>query len=131
MKDQVRFDDSLKTLERQQSRREAPRVKVSSPVHLLQADFNEVGGKIYNLSTGGIGIRTNYPIATGEWLSLVFDLPDTIGHVRAEGEVVWRQFHGDTPGHEGALFTVGIRFLSLGDPSRKAVYDYVRISNAP
>lgn len=128
MKDLVAFDDSLKTLERQQSRREALRVKVSSIVHLLHADFNQVGGKIYNLSTGGIGIKTNYPIAKGEWLSLVFDLPDTIGHVRAEGEVVWRQFHGDTLGHEGALFTVGIRFLSLGEPSRKAVHDYVRIS---
>jgi hypothetical protein len=131
MKDLVAFDESLKTLERQQSRREALRVKVSSIVNLMQADFNQVGGKIYNLSTGGIGIRTNYPIAEREWLSLVFDLPDTIGHVRAEGEVVWRQFHGDTPGHKGALFTVGIRFLSLGEPSRKAVHDYVRISNAP
>ena len=71
------------------------------------------------------------------WVPLIFvfrgTIVDTIrsSHVRAEGEVVWRQFHGDTPGHKGALFTVGIRFLSLGEPSRKAVHDYVRISNAP
>ena len=131
IKDLVAFDDSLKTLERQQSRREALRVKASSMVHLRQADLKEVGGKIYNLSTGGIGIRTNYPIAMRERLTLVFHLPDTIGPVRAEGEVVWRQFYGDTPGHEGTLFTAGIRFLSLGEQSRKAVHDYVRISNTP
>jgi len=131
MKDLVAFDHSRKTIKRQQSRREALRVEVSSRVHLRQADLNEVGGKIYNLSIGGIGIRTNYPIAKRERLTLVFHLPDTIGHVRAEGEVIWRQFHGDTPGHEGALFTAGIRFLSLGEPSKKAVHDYVKISNAP
>jgi len=131
IKDLVAFDDSLKMLERQQSRREALRVRVSSTVHLRQANLKEVGGEIYNLSTGGIGIRTNYPIAKRERLALVFHLPDTIGHIRAEGEVVWRQFHGDTPGHEGTLFTAGIRFLSLGEPFRKAVHDYVSISNVP
>ena len=131
IKDLVAFDDSLRILEQHQTRRKAPRVKVSSMVHLRPDDLKEVGGKIYNLSTGGIGIRTNYPIAKRKRLTLVFHLPDTIGHVRAEGEVVWRQFHGDTPGHEGTLFTAGIRFLSLGEPSRKAVHDYIRISNAP
>jgi len=131
IKDLVAFEDSLKILEQHQTRRKAPRVKVSSTVYLRQVDLNETGGKIYNLSTGGIGITTNSPIAKREKLTLAFHLPDTIGPVQAEGEVVWRQFHGDTPGHEGTLFTAGIRFLSLGEPSRKAVHDYIRISNAP
>lgn len=131
IKDLVAFDDSLKILERHQSRRETPRVEASSTVHLRQTGVNDMGGKIYNLSTGGIGIRTNYPIAKRELLALAFRLPDTIGLVQAEGEVVWRQFHGDTPGHEGTLFTAGIRFLSLDEPSRNAIYDYIRISNVP
>jgi hypothetical protein len=131
IKDLVAFDDSLKIFEQHQSRRKAPRVEISSTVHLQQVDLNETVGKICNLSTGGIGINTNYPIVRKERLTLVFRLPDTVGAVQAEGEVVWRQFHGDTPGHEGPLFTAGIRFLSLGEPSRKAVQDYIRISNTP
>ena len=131
IKDSVAFDDSLKIFEKNHSRRKAPRVEVSSTVHFTQVDLNETGGKIYNLSTGGIGINTNYPVARKERLTLAFHLPDTIGLVQAEGEVVWRQFHGDTPGHKGTLFRAGIRFLSLDETSRKAVQDYIRISNAP
>jgi len=131
IKDRVAFDDSLEILEQHQSRRKGPRVVVSSTVHLRQVDLNETVGNIKNLGTGGIGINTNHPIARRERLPLAFHLPDTIGPVQAEGEVVWSQFHGDTPGHEGTLFTAGIRFLSLGEPSRKAVHDYIRISNAP
>jgi hypothetical protein len=131
IKDLVAFDESLKILEQHQTRRKAPRVEVSSTVHLRQDDLIEIGGKIHNLSTGGIGINTNYPIARRERLTLAFHLPDTIGLVQAEGELVWRQFHGDTPNHERTLFTAGIRFLSLDELSRKAVHDYIRISNAP
>ena len=131
IKDLVAFDDSLKILEQNQTRRKDPRVEVSSTVHLRQVDLNETGGKIYNLSTGGIGINTNCPVTRKERLTLAFHLPDTIGAVQAEGEVVWRQFHGDTPGHKKRLFTAGIRFLTLDETSRKAVNDYIRISNAP
>ena len=125
------FDDSLQILEQHQTRRKASRVEVSSTVYFRQVELSETGGKIYNLSTGGIGIDTNYPIARKERLTLAFHLPDTVGTVQAKGEVVWRQFHGDTPGHKGRLFTAGIRFSSLDEPSKKAVHDYIRISNAP
>ena len=130
IKDLVAFDDSLKILEQHQTRRKAPRVELSSTVHFRQVDLNETGGKIYNLSTGGIGINTNYPVARKERLTLAFHLPDTIGAVQAEGEVVWRQFHGDNPGRRGTLFTAGIKFLRIDRPSRKAVHDYVRMSNS-
>ena len=131
IKNLVVFDDSLKILEQHQTRRKAPRVEVSSAVHFRQVELSETGGKIYNLSAGGIGIDTNYPVARKERLTLAFHLPDTIGAVQAEGDVVWRQFHGDTPGHKRRLFTAGIRFLSLDETSRKAVHDYIRISNPP
>jgi hypothetical protein len=131
IKDLFAFDDSLQILEQHQTRRKTPRVEVSSTVRLRQTDLKQIGGKIHNLSTGGIGINTNYPVARKERLTLAFHLPDTVGTVQAEGEVVWRQFHGDTPGHKGRLFTAGIRFLSLDETSRKAVHDYIRISNAP
>ena len=83
IKNLVVFDDSLKILEQHQTRRKAPRVEISSTVHLRQADLQEMGGKIYNLSTGGIGINTNYHIARRERLTLAFHLLDTIGGLQA------------------------------------------------
>jgi Tfp pilus assembly protein PilZ len=115
----------------QQTRRKTLRVPVSCVVHLRQIDLNELAGKMFNLSAGGFGVKTNYPISITERLTVAFHLPDTIGPVTGQGQVVWRQFHGDTPGHEKTLFTVGIQFLSLSKQSRKVVRDYVKMSNAP
>ena len=114
-----------------QTRRKTPRVPVSCVVHLRQIDLNELAGKMVNLSAEGFGIKTNYPISTKEQLTVAFHLPDTIGPVTGLGQVVWRQFHGDTPGHEKTLFTAGIQFLRLSKQSRKVVRDYVRMSHAP
>jgi hypothetical protein len=104
---------------------------MSCVVYLQQIDLNEVGGKMYNLSSGGFGIKTNYPIAIAERLKVTFELPNTVGLVSGLGKVVWRQFHGDTLGHENTLFTAGIQFLSLSKQSRKVVRDYVKMSHAP
>lgn len=104
---------------------------MSCVVHLRQIDLNELAGKMVNLSAEGFGIKINYPISTKEQLTVAFHLPDTIGPVTGLGQVVWRQFHGDTPGHEKTLFTAGIQFLRLSKQSRKVVRDYIRMSHAP
>jgi Tfp pilus assembly protein PilZ len=117
-------------MKKNQTRRKTLRVPVYTVVYLRQSDFNEVGGKMYNLSIGGLGVKTNYPISTGERLALSFHLPNTVGRVNGVGQVVWRQFHGDKPGHRETLFTAGIKFLNIGRSSRKAVHDYVRMSNS-
>lgn len=114
-------------LVRQRTRRKTPRVLVSCVVNLQQIDLNEVGGKMYNLSSGGFGVRTNYPIAVAERLKVTFQLPNTVGLVSGLAQVVWRQFHGDMSGEEKTLFTAGIEFLSLSKPSRKAVHDYIKM----
>ena len=75
-------------------------------------------GHAYNLSVGGLAIKTNYPIGTGEQLILEFREPTTFKPLRLEGQVAWRQFNGDTPSEEDALFTAGIKFLDLADPTR-------------
>ena len=128
LKDLTGFDDSGEIYVDQQTRRKTTRVPVSCTVHLRQIDLNELAGKMYNSSIGGFGLRTNYPISIAERLTVTFQLPKTIGLVSGLGRVVWRQFHGDTPGHEKTLFTAGIEFLSLSKPSRKAVRDCVRMS---
>jgi hypothetical protein len=112
----------------QQTRRKNPRVSISCIVHLQQDDLNELAGKMHNLSIGGFGLGTNYPISIAERLTVTFQLPETIGLVSGLGQVVWRQFHGDGLGHEKTIFTAGIKFLGLSKSSRRAVRDCVRMS---
>jgi len=78
----------------------------------------ELRGAAYNLSVGGVAIRTNYPIGKGELLMVEFLAPVTFEPVRLEGQVAWRQFHDHTPSEEDALFTAGIKFLDLAEPTR-------------
>ncbi len=75
-------------------------------------------GHAYNLSVGGLAIKTNYPIGTGEQLILEFREPTTFKPVTLGGQVAWRQFNGDTPSEEDTLFTAGIKFLDLADATR-------------
>ena len=76
-------------------------------------------------------IDFNYPISIKERLTVAFHLPDTIGRVTGLGQVAWRQFHGDSPGHEKTIFTAGIKFMGLSKPSRKAVRDCVSLLASP
>ena len=115
----------------QHTRRKTLRVPVSCIVHLQQNDLNELAGKMFNLSAGGFGVKTNYPISIKERLTVAFHLPDTIGLVTGLGQVVWRQFHGDSPGHEKTIFTAGIKFLGLSKPSKKAVRNCVSLLASP
>jgi hypothetical protein len=81
----------------------------------------ELRGAAYNLSVGGVAIRTNYPIGKGELLIVEFLEPKTFEPVRLEGHVAWRQFHGHTPSEEDTLFTAGIKFLGLAEPTRALI----------
>ena len=101
-----------------QDRREDPRASVSFFVCCKHPDRIELRGAAYNLSVGGVAIRTNYPIGAGELLTLEFLEPTTFKPVRLEGQVAWRQFNGDTPSEEDALFSAGIKFLDLADATR-------------
>ena len=108
----------LQCIQSRQNRRENPRVSVSFFVCCKHPDRIELRGTAYNLSVGGVAIRTNYPIGEGELLTVEFLEPTTFKPVRVEGRVAWRQFNGDTPSEEDALFTAGIKFLDLADATR-------------
>ena len=74
----------------QRTSRKAPRVPVSFMASCCQQDLNELGVKAYNLSPGGIGIKTNYPLSMKERLAVAFQLPDTFDTVLCvTGEVAW------------------------------------------
>ena len=99
----------------QPNRRQYPRVPASFLVNCHQADLTRVGGKALNWSAGGIAIKTNCPICIGEQLTVEFVEPKTLNGRKVRGQVVWRQFHGDSSMQEETLFTAGIKFLNLID----------------
>jgi hypothetical protein len=108
----------LHCLQSYQNRRVDPRVSVCFYVCCRYPDMIELRGAAYNLSAGGVAIKTNYPIGKGELLMVEFLAPTTFKPVRLEGQVAWRQFHGDTPSKGNTLFTAGIKFLDLAEPTR-------------
>jgi len=110
-------------MQSQRNRRKYPRVPASFLVSYQQADLTRGGGKAYNLSAEGIAIKTNCPVSPGEQLTMEFVEPKTLNVYKVKGEVVWRQFHGDSSVQAEALFTAGIKFLNLNhsfqtDPPR-------------
>ena len=102
-------------IQSQSNRRKYPREPASFLVNCQQADLTRVGGKALNLSAGGIAIKTNCPICIGEQLTVEFVEPKTLNVHKWKGQVVWRQFHGDSSVQAEALFTAGIKFLNLND----------------
>jgi hypothetical protein len=102
-------------IQSQPNRRQYLREPASFLVNCLQVDLTRVGGKALNWSPGGVAIKTNYPICVGEQLTVEFVDPKTLNVHKVKGEVVWRQFHGDSSVHAETLFTAGIKFLNLND----------------
>jgi len=87
--------------------------------------MNEIATKVFNLSKGGIGIKTNYPISPQERLAVAFDIPDTTNIVSVTGEVAWRQSRRDVLKMGEPVYTAGIKFLTLDEPSRSLISDYI------
>ena len=102
-------------IQSQPNRRKYMREPASFQVNCQQADLTRVGGKALNLSAGGLAIKTNCPICIGEQLTVEFVEPKTLNGRKFMGQVVWRQFHGDSSEQEENLFTAGIKFLKLND----------------
>ena len=115
----------LPCLEGEQQRRKSHRVPVSFLVCCQQTDPARIGAKAYNLSTEGIAIKTNYPISKNEKLAMEFFVPSRSSPFRVVGEVMWRQFHGDTSGWQETLFSAGIKFLEIEDSPRSAIEQYL------
>ena len=103
------------SIQSQPNRRKYPREPASFLVNCQQADLTRAGGKALNWSPEGIAIKTNCPICVGEQLTVEFVEPKTLNVYQVKGQVVWRQFHGDSSVQAKALFTAGIKFLNLND----------------
>jgi hypothetical protein len=116
-------------MQNQSNRRQYQRVPVSFLINCLRADLSRIGGKAYNLSEGGIAIKTNCPISTGEQLTVEFVELEGGNIHKVEGEVVWSQFHGDTVAQAGAMFTAGIKFFIFERSFQTVVGEFIRESS--
>jgi hypothetical protein len=108
-----------------QAKRKRLRVPVSFPVRCWQADSEKLGGKAVNLSTRGIGLRTNSPIKIREEITVEFRLSETLSPPTLRGEVVWAKFHNDTAKAGDTLFSAGIAFLTVEKSFRGLILDYL------
>ena len=95
----------------QQTRWKTHRVPTSLIAYCRQYDMIEIATKVFNLSTGGIGIKTDYPISPKERLAVAFDIPETTKMVIVTGEVAWRQSRHDVLKMREPVYTAGIKFL--------------------
>jgi hypothetical protein len=111
----------------QENRRNAPRVPISLIARCCQEDLNEVGIRVCDLSTGGMGIKTNYPLSMKERMAVAFQLTDRLNTVLCvSGELAWLQNHGIILGKETTFFTGGIKFLNLQESSLAILDEYVQ-----
>lgn len=119
----------LSCLKDEQQRRKSQRVLVSFFVFCQQADDARIVAKAYNLSAEGIAVKTNYPISKNEKLGMEFIVSNRSNPLKVSGEVIWRQFHGDTSGWQETLFSAGIKYLDIEDSFRSAIEQYLLKAN--
>ena len=114
-------------MQEEQTRRKFTRASTSFIAYCCQENLNEVGIKVCNLSTGGMGIKTNYPLNLKERLAVAFQLPRSFNTVLCvSAEVVWLQPDGGPLGHNETLLTGGIRFRYLQESTHALLNEYTQ-----
>ena len=105
-------------------KRRCPRLPVYLDVRVDLKDGSAVRGKVINLSTEGICIKTDDPIFAKEEISTEFLLPDTLSSVCLAGEVVWYRFDRKAAAKKERVHFSGVRFLDLGESYRGLIRYY-------
>jgi hypothetical protein len=106
------------------AKRKCPRIPVYMDVRIDLKDGTVVKGKVINLSTEGICIKTDDPIFAKEEIKAEFLLPDTLNSVRLGGEVVWYHFDKNAAAKREMVHFSGVRFIDLGESYRSLIRYY-------
>jgi hypothetical protein len=102
-------------------KRRGLRVPVSVEARCQVSGKAPFQGRIINLSTEGVFLKTPERIEGSARLTLEFLLPGTMNAVSVAGEVVWQRSYEE----QGELFQVtGVKFLTLKEPYRGLIREY-------
>jgi hypothetical protein len=112
------------TVEEGRAKRKCLRIPVYLDVRVDLKDETVVKGKVINLSTEGICIKTDDPIFAKEEITAEFLLPDTLNSVRLGGEVMWYRFDKKAAARQERVHLSGVRFLDLGESYRSLILYY-------
>ena len=102
-------------------RRKCPRIPVYLDVRVDLKDRTKVKGKVINLSTEGICIKTDDPVFAKEEITAEFLLPDTLSSVRLGGKVVWYRYDTKSVDKKEQVHFSGVQFLDLVESYRSLI----------
>ncbi|MEJ2236206.1 MAG: PilZ domain-containing protein, partial [Syntrophobacterales bacterium] len=105
-------------MEEGRQKRKCPRIPVYLDVRVDQQDGVVVQGKVINLSTEGICIKTDDPVFANEEITVEFLLPDTLTSVRLGGRVVWYRYDTKTIERKDQVHFSGVQFLDIVESYR-------------
>ena len=114
-------------MEEGRAKRKCPRIPVYMDVRVDLRDGTVVKGKVINLSTEGICIKTDDPIFLKEEITAEFLLPETLNSVRLGGEVMWYRFDKKAAAKQERVHFSGVRFLDLGESFRSLIRYYMKM----
>jgi hypothetical protein len=90
-------------------------------VRVDQQDGIVMKGKVINLSTEGVCIKTDDPVFAKEEITVEFLLPDTLTSVRLGGRVVWYRYDTKTVEKKDQVHFSGVQFLDLVESYRSLI----------
>lgn len=100
-----------------------PRV-VENILVRYQIDESLFTGYSFNISTGGVFIRTVYPPPENTQMELSFNLPRGGKPIRTTGTVVWRsEYRPDAPMDYPP--GIGVKFTAIDQQDRRAITDHI------
>jgi Tfp pilus assembly protein PilZ len=104
-------------------RRRQPRLNFTEPIQfrdLLKASALFYGSLARDLSAGGLRIRSYTPMAKGDRLLLLLEIPDFQRVVRAIAQVVWQSQRPFDSGYE-----TGLQFIEVAPEDRDSIAGFV------
>ena len=94
------------------------RCDLKVPVFVSSGDVTELRAETFNMSRGGLGMRSFEAIALDDIVHLRWRIPGILVPVQAHGEIAWADREGNC----------GIRFIAMNDASRHAISEWLDLT---
>jgi len=105
-----------------EEKRRAVRVPVNLPARILQGN-HEYEGKMLNLSTEGIFLKSSHLLDAGDLVHLSFSIPGSANPIQIKSRVVWG---GSMEGPVSRTYAMGIHFESLTAGEQETLSAYIQ-----